>query len=294
MKWRTGSAFVAAGILSGSGWLPYSFVLGRLPRFWLCALWFGISAISAALLAAAMRLYDLRKGQPPRPFNLSASAILSVTAVGLPNAVGLWAVDRVSPGLALTIFAFMPLAAFFLGGETTAGVIPKLTLGIAGVALLVARGVSLSAGQLQGAFAIAAAMILGAFSLVYARRRLRDCDLLASTAIQFALAALLLAVLSLGTEHGQFAHVNWKTAVSLLVLGIASGAIIRPLLYWLLVDLQPWQVASVQWIMILAATVEAGVLLSFAPSLQIVAGGAITIAAAVWLLHREANEAGQS
>jgi len=294
MKLSTASAFVVIALLWGTAWIPYSAAQEQLPRFWICALSSAIAALFATALASVGFLFDRRHSRPRRSANSAPSLLLGFTAIALPQSLNLWAVGRVSPGLALLIFALLPLATLLQSGNEAPGALPKLAIGVGGVAMVVSGGISPSPGQIAGVILTVLGTASSAFSLNYARRNLRDSDLLTSCAIQYGLAALLLGVLSFATERGQFVHIGWQTVVSLLVLGIAIGGETRPIYYWLLLEFEAWRVASIEWIVILVAALESAFFLRINPSTPLVIGGVLIVLTVISVFRARSNLRGEA
>jgi drug/metabolite transporter (DMT)-like permease len=286
MKPRAELAFVVVGILWGSAWIPVSTVLREMPGLRVGALRFAIAAAFAAVVAAVMRLRkNTRKPFAP----LGASLLLGATAVGLPYALTVWSAGRASSGVVAVLFAFMPLAAVWMSREGASAAIPALVIGAGGVAFLVAQGLAFSIGQAAGALLILCAVLLGAFSLNYARKHLASCELVASAAIQLAFAAVFLGVLSAFTERGQPSTASSGTYLALLVLGVAVSGVTLPLMYWLLTELASWQVATLQWSATLVAVAESAWFLRAKPSTQMWMGAALIVGATFWLLRGDGS-----
>jgi len=160
--------------------------------------------------------------------------------------------------------------------------------------MVVSGGISPSPGQIAGVILTVLGTASSAFSLNYARRNLRDSDLLTSCAIQYGLAALLLGVLSFATERGQFVHIGWQTVVSLLVLGIAIGGATRPIYYWLVFEFEAWRVASIEWIVILVAALESAFFLRIKPSTPLVVGGVLIVLTVISVFRAWLNLRGEA
>ncbi|MFY9939563.1 MAG: DMT family transporter [Silvibacterium sp.] len=288
MNWRTTAAFVVVGLIWGSAWIATSLVLPQMPGLYAGAVRFTIAASFAALLALAT---NLRRSNPLRKKSASliSSLVLGVTMVSLPYALTVWAAGQVSPGVVATLFAFMPLTALLLSKNGASRAISTVVIGIGGVALLVAQGLSTSTAQLKGALLIAGAVGLGAFSLDYAkkhlgaRKHMRHVDLPASAAIQFTVAAILLGALSLVTEHREPIAWTKQLVASLLVQGVIVSGATLPLVYWLLTKLETWQVAALQWTATLLAVAEAAWFLRAKLPVETWAGAGIIVAATVRL-----------
>jgi len=286
MKARTAWTFALVGILWGSAWIPTSTALRARPGLRAGAVRFAIAAIFTASLAFIARFRKRNTPASPRAHLLRHSVVLGFTAIALPYALTFYAAVHVSSGTVAVLFAFMPLAALLLSNEVASAAIPALVIGVGGVAFLVAQGLSFSVSQSNGAGLILCAVVLGAFSLNYAKTRLRPADLLTSAAIQFTCAAIFLGLLSAFIEHGQPASWSHEAFLSVLVLGVAISGVTLPLMYWLLMELAPWQVAGLQWSATLVAVAESAWFLRARPSTDMWAGAALIAGATVWTLRR--------
>ena len=287
MKWRTASALAVIALVWGSAWIPTSDVLKEVPALSAGAVRFAIAAAFTSFLALIARHRAGRTTNRISPTLFLHALILSIAALALPYALIVWASGEASPAAVPVLFAFMPLAAFLLGREVVSTAIPALVVGIGGVALLVAQGLSISRAQLKPVCLITCAVLLGAFSLNYAKKHLRTSDLLPSSAVQFALAAVLLGVISAAAQRGQ--SLSWSqwdrgTLLSLSILGLAVSGVTLPLMYWLVTRLETWQVATLQWTSTLVSVAEAAWFLRAKPSLEQGVGAVLIIGATAWLL----------
>jgi drug/metabolite transporter (DMT)-like permease len=285
MKSRTASAFAAVGILWGSAWIPTSIVVREMPGLRIGALRFAIAAAFAVFLGLLARLRNRNAAQRKLALPLRDSIVLGLTALALPYTLTAYAAGNASSGTVAVLFAFMPLAALLLSREVMSAAIPALVIGLGGVAFLVAQGLSVSAAQVKGVALTGCAVLLAAFSLNYAKVRLHRSDLLASVSVQFGCAATFLGSLSAVIERGRPATWNQETLLPLLVLGVAVSGLSLPLMYWLLRELESWQVASLQWTATLVAVAESAWLLRATPSMDMWTGAALIVGATVWLLR---------
>jgi drug/metabolite transporter (DMT)-like permease len=279
MKWRTWAAFAAVGILWGSGWivtptLPLPELLAGAVRF----------AIAAALLGLAILILRIR---PPRPFPLAPSVLLGITMAGLPYALAVWAKDSVSAGLVAVLYAAMPLAALFLSRNIFSSSVPALVIGMGGVTFLVAQGISSSPAQFKGAVLLAFAVSAEAFSYNYAKSCIGRGTFVVSSAIQCAVASLLLAFLSAVTGRFHPALWNRQSFVALAAVAAVEGAIGLPLLYWLLARIESWQAATLQWLSTLVAVAEAACFLRAKSTLDMAAGAIMILAATFWSMQAD-------
>jgi len=289
MNWRIPSTFVMIGILWGSAWimtplLPMPLLLSGAARF----------AIAAVLLASGVIILRAKGRLVPHPFPLGPSLVLGITLLGLPYALAVWAKGSVSSGLVAVTYAVMPLEAFFFDRSEsgTPTLIPAMAIGIGGIAFLAGQGISYSAAQTGGLLLLAAAVGLGAFSLVYAKRHLQRGSLLLSSAIQCVIACILLVFLSgIGGWQRPTAWTH-RSLLALTALAAVEGAIALPFLFWLLSQIEAWQAATLQWLAIVVAVAEAGWFLRARPTLQMCAGAVVTVGAIFWLMRSGGGAAG--
>ena len=285
MNPRSALAFVLIGLLWGSAWIPTSEVLKQISGFQAGALRFAVAAVFTATLAVIARLLP---GKTQARFSVALildALVLAITSLSLPYALIVWASGHISPAAIPVLFAFMPLIALLIEGEG-AGIIPALVIGISGAVLLVAPGLSFSIAQLGGVLLALGAVIFGAFSLIYARQRLRGADILLSSALQLTFAAIFLGLLSYLTERTHPWNLNTASISWLFTLGIAVSGITLPLLYWLLTEIQAWQAALLQWISTLVAVAEAAWFLRARPSGSQAFAAPAILGAVLWLLYR--------
>ncbi len=279
MNWRTWAAFATVGIFWGSAWILTPML--PLPELLAGAVRFAIAAVLLALVALTLRR---RRTTRRQAFPLVPSMVLGITMVGMPYALAVWAKDSVSSGLVAVLYSAMPLAALFFGRKADSASIPAMAIGMGGVAFLVDQGITYSTAQVEGALLLAVGVILGALSLNYAKLRIKRENFLLSSAIQCAVAFVLLIFLS-GIGGGLRATSwNRSSILVLMILSVAEGAIALPLLLWLLSRIEPWQAASLQWAATLVAVAEAAWFLRATPTLEMIAGAMLIGGAILWLM----------
>lgn len=201
----------------------------------------------------------------------------------------------------------MPLAIVLAEDEAREGAIPRAALGIGGVAMTVAPGLSFGLQQAAGVGALLAAMALSAFSMIYLRRLqaeqsgsgVRDAEyrradfgagaerLVTSAAIQLAVASVLLAMSALSSGIGPLApvHLNDVAALPLAVLAIVVSAGMLPLFLWLLGRLPAWQAATLQWMSTLVAVGEGAWFVHVRPAAEGWIGAALVAGCIVSVLR---------
>jgi drug/metabolite transporter (DMT)-like permease len=287
MKWRTWTVFGVLGVLSGSAWILTPLVPS--PELLAGAVRFAIAAVVLGLFA----LFQLIKRVPRyQAFPLVPSIVLGITMSGLPYALAVWARGTISQGMAPLFFAAMPLAALFFSRKADSATIPAMAIGMGGVALLVAQAIHFSSAQVSGMLLLGAAVLLGAFSLNCGKATIRPGYFLLCSAIQCAVASVLLVCLS-GTANqlhagSWLALWNRDSSLALIALAVAEAATL-PLLYWLLARIESWQVATLQWVVTLSAVAEAAWFLRAKPTFEMSAGAAAVVGAVLWVMRQSSG-----
>jgi drug/metabolite transporter (DMT)-like permease len=285
MKWRAWAVFALLGVLWGSAWILTP--VTSAPKLLAGAVRFAIAAAVLGLLA----LFGLIRRIPQhQAFPLTPSIVLGVTMIGLPYALAVWARGAVSQGMVPVFYAAMPLAALFFSRKADGATIPAMAIGMGGVACLTGQAINFSSGQIYGMLLLGAAVLLGAFSLNYGKASIRPGSFLLSSAIQCAVASVLLVCLS--GASGQLHAASWlafrnrQSSVQLIALAVAESGIGLPLLYWLIARIESWQAATLQWMVTLAAVAEAAWVLRARPTLEMSAGAVAVLGAVLWVMRQ--------
>jgi drug/metabolite transporter (DMT)-like permease len=282
MIWRILAAFVGLSLIWGSVWIVQPLIFSQLPPFLTGALRFAAAAALLALLALSQR--PILSTRPP--FQLAPSCLLGITMIGLPYVLTVWAARRAASSNSAVIYSAMPLAVLLMSGESVLSLLPALAAGLAGVALLVSRAASTATDQVVPAILVMLAVISGAFSLNYARRQLAVQDLIRSSALQFAVAAIGCAILSALEERAQPIHWQAQSLAALAITAVVASAAALPLYYWLLRHTGAVQAGALEWSITLAAVAESVLFLRARPPLTMWAGAALIAAATIAILRR--------
>ena len=103
----------------------------------------------------------------------------------------------------------------------------------------------------------------------------------------------MLAPMSAMMERGEPSHWSRDSAIALALLSIVGSAGALPLFYWLLKQVQPSELASVEWMQPLVAVVEGAVLLRQPIPTEFIVGSAVAVACAGALVSA-ARQSGSS
>lgn len=295
MKRKALFAYVTLCLVWGSTWMAIHIVVNRVPPFYAAGLRFAVAvaALAPVLLWRRARLPDRRV--------LALLAILSITMIALPYALIFWAETRVASGTVAVLFALLPLVAGLyanrlqgvdnpLAGQMSVRSMQALVMGMGGIALVVSAALSVSAAQALGLVAVLAAVISSGISSVHAKRALNDVDPMMSTALQLGGGAIWLELLSLVFESGQRVRWTGEAAGALLFLGLGSTALAFPMYYWLLKEMEAYQVGTIQWFQPLVAVAEGAILLHEPLTWRMTLGGAIVLASLVVVMREEVDD----
>jgi drug/metabolite transporter (DMT)-like permease len=228
---------------------------------------------------------------------LLANIVLSVTLVAVPYALIFWAETRVSSGMTAVLFAAMPLVAglyanYADGRQMPHSAMVALLVGIGGMLLLLSSALSTSFDQAMGAIVVLVAVVCAGISSVYAKRELAEVHPLMSTMLQLCGGAVLLALMSAVLERGRPSHWNGESVAALLFLSLGASVFAFPLYFWLLKEMEAYQLGTIQWFEPLVAVVEGAILLHEPLSWRMLLGGGILLGSVVRVMRaREQDDA---
>ncbi len=283
-KLSTVIAYLSLCLCWGSAWTGNEVLAGRIPILRSGAIRFGVGALLLGLVAV------LRRSPMPRGGALRGHLVLGVTLLALPYGLVVLGGQRSSAVLPVLLFAALPLFAGVLGIGMRAPVAPRHALqaaliALGGVALVLSNGLFVSFADAWGGIAIFLAVGSHAVSLIYAKRLLRDAPILSATALQLGVAAVVLGLWSFAIEHGQPSQWDPSAVTAVLALAVVGSGIGFALYFWLLGRMEPYQVASVQWVLPLVAIGEGAIAAHEAPPWEMMVGAGI-IFACLWAIFR--------
>jgi drug/metabolite transporter (DMT)-like permease len=282
VRFKLWLAFATLGLVWGTTWVASDSLAEQVPPL--------LGAAVRFLLAALLLLPPilLQRLKLPRGRSLWIVPMLSAAMIALPSVLLLWARQHVQSATVTVSFAAMPLVVALL---TPGKGVPRSALQATMVALgamVLATGASLRISQAAGAAVVLLAVAsIGASSLV-ARRELGSLSPLVVTAWLLGAAAPLLLLGNLVLERGQAAEWNGSAIGSVAVLAVATAAA-YPAYFWLLQQLEAYQLATVQWVQPLVALAETAAFLRLRLSLSMIAGSVIALLC-LWVVMRARPE----
>ena len=288
--------FSALCVIWGSTWLAIRLVVRDVPPLEAAGIRFFAGGILLLTIAVVQR-----RRWPAGERQWNALLVLSLTIMAVPYGLLFWAEQYVASSMTAVLFSAMPLLVSLFTPLLMRRSVPRravlaLLVGFGGLLLLFPSGLSANGTALLGGMAILAAVVLSAWSIVYAKYRLQDVDPVVATGIQLLCGS---GVLFWGTWALEArSHALWSTtavlAMSFLVLFGSCAAFV--IYYWLLKRMQPYQLATTSLMTPVIAVLEGSF---FAhepmPLLMIVAMAVVLGSVGTVLLssQQEQNETGK-
>lgn len=289
MKTRIVLGLVALSVVWGSTWMAIRVLVVAVPPMH--------SASFRFLLAAVVLLPIVQWKRLPWPTGrgLRATLLLSLTMIAVPSALTFWSETRLSSGLTALIFGAMPLMTAILTPWMAGRNVPRIAwqamiVGLGGLALVMSGAVLLSLWQAFGATAVLFAVLLYAWSSVYAKEALSGVNPFVSTAIQFFLGGVWLAAASLFFERGQPSNWTASAIVALVFLSIFASALSFTLYYWLLKHIEAYQLTSLQLFVPIIAVAEGAFFLREAVPWTMIVGAAVVLGSIYFVLRAKSAE----
>src|SRR5215472_984194 len=182
---RQAVSYAALCLIWGSTWLAIREVVRFVPPFQAAAIRFLVAG--AVLLGLAV----VQKRKWPRgERQWNAIIVLSFTMMAIPYGLLFWAEQYVASSLAAILYAASPLAVsvltpIFIHEKVPRGAILAKLVALGGIVALFYQQLSATRAEFLGGAAVLLAMAAGAWSTVYAKKRLQEIDSVVATGLQF-------------------------------------------------------------------------------------------------------------
>jgi drug/metabolite transporter (DMT)-like permease len=245
----------------------------------------------AALLLLPVIL--LKRLKLPRGRVLGVVLILSLTMIVAPFVLLLGARQHVPSATVAVIFGAMPLLVALLAPvlENRRGPRSAMQAELVGLgAIALAMGASISAAQAGGAAVVLLAVACVGGSSVVAHRELRSLNPVVTSSLLLGTAAPLLFLASFALERGQPVEWNANAIGALVFLAVPAGAAGYATYFWLLQQLEAYQVATLQWMQPLVATLESAFFLRQGLSFSMIAGSIVALVTLVMVMRARAED----
>lgn len=275
-------------LIWGSTWLAIRLVVRNVRPLEAAAIRFFAGAVLLLGVAAVQK-----RDWPATREEWRAILVLSLSIMAVPYGLLFWAEQYVSSSMTAVLFSAMPLLVALFTPLMMGRTVPRramfaLLMGFGGLLLLFPSGLTASGRALLGGFAILLAVVLSAWSVVYAKRRLGALDPVAATGLQLLFGSVALFWATWAFEPR--GHAIWDRtsvlAMAFLVLFGSCAAFV--IYYWLLKKMQPYQLATISLITPVVAVLEGALfaqesiplLMMIAIAIILVAVGTVLLASA--------------
>jgi drug/metabolite transporter (DMT)-like permease len=280
-------AFAALGVVWGTTWVAADTLAEQVPPLRGAAVRF----LLAALLLLPVIL--LKRLKLPRGRVLGVVLILSLTMIVAPFVLLLGARQHVPSATVAVIFGAMPLLVALLAPvlENRRGPRSAMQAELVGLgAIALAMGASISAAQAGGAAVVLLAVACVGGSSVVVHRELRSLNPVVTSSLLLGTAAPLLFLASFALERGQPVEWNANAIGALVFLAVPAGAAGYATYFWLLQQLEAYQVATLQWMQPLVATLESAFFLRQGLSFSMIAGSIVALVTLVMVMRARAED----
>jgi drug/metabolite transporter (DMT)-like permease len=280
-------AFAALGIVWGTTWVAADTMAEQVPP---------LRGAAARFMLAALLLIPvivLKRLKLPRGRVLGVVLILSVTMIAAPFGLLLWARQHVPFATVAVLFAAMPLLVVLLvpgleGRRVPRSAMQATLVGLGAMALAMEASIPVAQAGSAAVVLLAVACIGG--SSIVARRELRTLNPVVTSSLLLGTSALLLFLASLGLERGQAAEWNGNAFGAVVFLAVPAGAAGYAAYFWLLQQWEAYQVATLQWIQPLVATLESAFFLRQGLSFSMIAGSVVALVSLVMVMRARAED----
>jgi drug/metabolite transporter (DMT)-like permease len=272
-------AFATICAIWGTTWMAIRVVVRDVPPFRAPAIRF----LLAALLLFIIVLAGRRK-LPAGREQWRALIVLGVTMIGLPYGLIFWAEGRINSSLTAVLYSALPLFVAFLTPLVSRERVPRravnaMVWAVGGIAVLFYSERAFSSHMIAGGLAVVGAVISNAWASIYAKQQLADIDPFSGTAVQFAVAALILFGASLTLERETSSVWSLQSTLAMGFLIVFGSVIAFSVYYWLLKRMPAYQISTTSFIVPLIAIIEGALILEErVPPVMIVASLVVLVA----------------
>src|SRR5438270_1493455 len=250
------AGYVSLCLIWGTTWLGIRLVVRDVPPFE--ALAFRLFAAGVLLLALALAQ---KRRWPADSGEWNAILILTLTIMALPYALLFWAEQYVTSSMSAVLFSASPLAVSLITPMMMHRKVPRravyaMVMAFGGILVLFYENPSTNRMVIIGGAAVLVSMLLTSWSVVYAKRRLRNVDSVVATGLQSLLGSVVLFWGTWSLEAHRHAVWTRRSVVAMVFLTIFGSAAAFVIYYWLLKKLQPYQLSTISLIVPLIALLE--------------------------------------
>jgi len=281
------SGYIALCLIWGSTWLAIRFVVHDVPP---------LEAAAVRFLAGGILLLGIAVAQkrtwPQDKQQWNAILVLSITIMALPYGLLFWAEQYITSSMTAVLYSAMPLAVSLITPAMMHRKVPRravfaMVVGFGGLLSLI-TDLRVNHWALIGAVAAMVSMALSAWSVVYAKQRLRSMDSVVATGLQLLLGSIVLFWGTWALEAHRPAVWSRTVLIALTFLVIFGSAAAFVIYYWLLKTMQPYQLSTISLITPLIALLEGLLAGERIPLMMVVA--VVVVLGSVWAVLRAEAE----
>ncbi len=248
------------------------------------------------LLASAVLLpvMFLLRSRLPKGREWLLLFLLGTLMMALPFSATAWAEQWIPSGKTSLFFATAPLVTgwmeTWLGRRSERRRLPLsavlgMLLSLAGIVIVLYHATPLARGEGRGVVVIMGVVLLGSAGTILSKRWLKNIPVLTLAAVETLFAGIALGIASFVMEGDRPQVWTESSVIAMLFLGFFSSALGFLLYYWLLMQIEPYQLAARYFIMPIVALAEGAALLHEQVTWTM-AGGAIAVLAGLVLVLR--------
>jgi drug/metabolite transporter (DMT)-like permease len=254
------------------------------------------------LLASAilLPLMFFRRSRLPKGREWLLLFGLGTLMMALPFSATAWAEQWIPSGKTSLLFAMAPLVTGWM--ETWLGrpserrrlpftAILGMLIALAGIVVVLYRTTSIARGEGRGVAAILGVVVLGSATTILSKQWLKNIPLLTLVAVETLFAGVTLGVASFFMEGDRPQAWTESSVIAMLFLGLFSSALSFLLYYWLLMQIEPYQLAARYFITPIVAIAEGVVLLHEQVTWNMAVGALAVLAGLVLVLRSKTKEA---
>lgn len=287
-------AYISLCLIWGSTWLAIRVSVRDVPPMEAAAIRFSLAAI-VLFVWVLFRKSDW----PKHPRQWNAILILGFTVIAIPYGLLFWAEQYVTSSLCAVLFSALPLTVALLTPLMMHRTVPRtavfaMLVAFGGLLVLLSTDLHLGSKAFWAGLAVLVAMSGSAWSAVYAKLHLHDVDPVVSTALQLLVGSVGLFWAMWALESHR--HATWtRSAVfSLLFLATFGSAAAFAIYYWLLQQIQPYQISTINLVIPIVAVLEGSFLGHESIPLMMIAAMVLVLGSVGVILRAEAEDKPQT
>lgn len=281
-------AFYFICLIWGTTWMAVHVLVQYVPPFRAAAMRF---IVAAGLLFVLALLRKSRWPKQERQWN--AILVLAFTMMCIPYGLQFWGQQFVTSSMTAVLFSALPLLAALLTPLMLHRKVPRqavfaMVMAFGALLYLFYEDLAASRRTLIGGLAIVGSVLLSAWSVVYAKERLHDVDPVISTGLQLLIGSVGLFWATWALESHQQSTWTKTAIVCVLFLAFLGSAAAFAIYYWLLKQMQPYQLSSLNLVVPIIAVLEGSLILHEAIPLRMIVAMIVVLGGVSAVLRAEA------